>query len=204
MARLFLSLPEAERFALAGGAALVLRGEVDRHTEDLDFFAPGAEDVRLATSAFQQALRKAGFHFELVRSGPAFARLVVTDEAGAQVLVDLGYDYRMRPAEPTPIGPALSVEELGADKLLALFGRAEARDFVDVHALAQRLGTDRLLALAAEKDPGFDQYVLATMLDGMSRLARSEFEVDDETFAQMQGFFREFRARLIQQTLDGR
>ena len=49
----------------------------------------------------------------------------------------------------------LSAEELGADKLLALFDRAQARDFVDVAALGDRLGLERLCELASEKDAGF-------------------------------------------------
>lgn len=203
VARLFLALPEAERFALAGGAALVVRGEVARATEDLDFFAPDAEDVRLATAALRHALEPAGLVGEVVRSGPAFSRLVVTDRDGERVLVDLGYDQRMRAVEPTDVDPVLALDELGADKLLALFGRAEARDFVDVHALAQRLGVDRLLALAKEKDSGFDEYVLATMLDGISRLPRAEFDVDDPTYAKLTTFYRELRAHLVQRTLNG-
>ncbi len=199
---MFLGSPEARRFALAGGAALILRGQVDRATEGLDFFAPGVEDVRLATEALRHALRAAGFATEVIRSGPAFARLVVTGPDKDQVLVDLGYDHRMRPAEPTSLGPVLALDELGADKLLALFGRAEARDFVDVHALAQRLGIDRLLGLAKEKDSGFDEYVLATMLGTMPRLPRSEFEIDDVTYAALDVFYRDLRARLIANALD--
>ena len=34
--------------------------------------------------------------------------------------------------------------------MIALFDRAETRDFTDVHALAARYGTVRLLELAAE------------------------------------------------------
>ncbi len=49
----------------------------------------------------------------------------------------------------------LSLDELAADKVLALFGRAEARDFVDVAALLPRYGWVRLCDLAAEKDTGF-------------------------------------------------
>ena len=37
LARLLASLPEAEGFALAGGAAHIARGVVDRQTADLDF-----------------------------------------------------------------------------------------------------------------------------------------------------------------------
>ncbi len=37
--RLVAQLPEAEGFALAGGAALIAREAVDRRTKDVDFFA---------------------------------------------------------------------------------------------------------------------------------------------------------------------
>lgn len=98
----------------------------------------------------------------------------------------------------------LALEELGADKMLALFGRAEARDFVDVYALAQRLGVEQLLVLAREKDAGFDEYVLATMMDSIDRFTRAEFEVDDGTYARLRRFFRELRAHLIQRSLEQR
>lgn len=38
VARLIAEVVEGEGFALAGGGALVSRGDVDRRTEDLDFF----------------------------------------------------------------------------------------------------------------------------------------------------------------------
>lgn len=40
VAKLLAGLPEADGFAMAGGAALIVRGDVDRLTRDLDFFAP--------------------------------------------------------------------------------------------------------------------------------------------------------------------
>lgn len=201
VARLFLALPEAERFALAGGAALVLRGDVERRTEDLDFFAPAAEDVQLARDALQAALVDEGMHSQVIRSGPAFARLVVQAEDGQSVLVDLGYDHRMRDAEQREIGPVLALEELAADKLLALSGRAEARDFVDVHALAGLLSVDALLELAQEKDSGFDVYVLATMLDSFDRHRRDEFEVADDDYERLRTFYGELRASLIERSV---
>ena len=38
VALIIADLDEAEGFARAGGAALIIRGEVDRQTRDLDFF----------------------------------------------------------------------------------------------------------------------------------------------------------------------
>jgi predicted nucleotidyltransferase component of viral defense system len=45
--------------------------------------------------------------------------------------------------------------------LLALFDRAEARDFTDVYLLAERYGRDLLFAQAAALDAGLDRRLLA-------------------------------------------
>ncbi len=44
-------LPEAEGFALAGGAALILRGDVVRQTRDLDFFGQEPDQVDTACAS---------------------------------------------------------------------------------------------------------------------------------------------------------
>jgi hypothetical protein len=69
-------------------------------------------------------------------------------------------------ASDGPLGPMLSLEELGADKLLALFDRAQARDFVDVAALVDRFGLVRLCDLASEKDARFSRSVLVEIRTG--------------------------------------
>ncbi len=43
--RLVAQLPDTDTVALAGGAALIVRGIVDRATRDLDFFATSPEEV---------------------------------------------------------------------------------------------------------------------------------------------------------------
>ena len=58
-------------------------------------------------------------------------------------------------------GRVLHPEEVAADKTLALFGRAAARDRVDVAALSERYTLEQLYELAAERDPGFDRSVFA-------------------------------------------
>ena len=45
---------------------------------------------------------------------------------------------------------------LAARKVLALFDRAEARDFVDVHTLSQRFDLDDLLDLVGGRDRSGD------------------------------------------------
>jgi hypothetical protein len=99
--------------------------------------------------------------------------------------IDVASDARLFPPELSHGIQMLTGEELAVDKLLALFGRAEARDFTDLMAVESRYGLDHLLELAAEKDRGFDPNVFAEMVDRFGRLRRDEFPVDDERYEQL-------------------
>ena len=93
-----------------------------------------------------------------IREGSGFYRLEVSQ--GDDVTeVDFGADFRLLPIEQGPLGPTLSGEELAINKVLAVFGRAEARDFVDFSVLTKRYDLEKLMRRAFEKDPGFDPQV---------------------------------------------
>jgi hypothetical protein len=92
----------------------------------------------------------------------------------------------------------LSGEELAVDKVLALFGRAEARDFVDLVALEPRYGLERLCELAVQKDLGFDPGVFADMLTRFDRLRRDEFELEDTQYERLRGEVARWREQMIE------
>ena len=94
--------------------------------------------------------------------------------------------------------PILAAEELAADKLLAVFGRAEARDFEDLKALEGRYGLERLFQLASEKDRGFDPAVFAEMLDRFGRLGRAEFQLADDRYEALSRAVRAWRETALQ------
>jgi hypothetical protein len=197
VARIIASLEEAEDFALAGGAALIARGDVQRQTRDLDFFGlTGAAVDRLVPSA-ERALRAAGLAIHRIQVNPGFARLII-ESGDDRTELDLAADARLFPAESGEPAPMLSGEELAVDKLLALFGRAEARDFVDLLAVEARYGFDRLCELAAQKDLGFTPTMLAEMLGRFGRLRRDEFELDDARYEQLTHEVERWRERALE------
>jgi hypothetical protein len=183
-ARIISALPEAAGFALAGGAALVIRGLVDRTTRDLDFFSTDPAAVAGLLLAVEAALVDAGLGVERERVAEGFARLAVTD-GNDSTIVDLGYDFRLHAPEDSPLGPVLAADDVAASKLLALFARAEPRDFVDVFALANRYGFEGLCSLALDRDRGFNLSALADALGSFEWLSRRDFEIDDAGFAQL-------------------
>lgn len=102
------------------------------------------------------------------------------------------------PTEPGRPASLLSAEELAVDKVLAVFGRAEARDFADLMAVEPRYGLDRLCQLAAEKDRGFLPSVFAEMLGQFARLRREEFELDDARYEQLRSTVERWREHAIE------
>jgi hypothetical protein len=85
---------------------------------------------------------------------------------------------RLRPTVRLDIGCVLHPDDLAADKMLALWGRVEIRDYVDVVALLDHYQPAALLRLAAAKDSGFDPSRFADALDAIRR-----FDPEDWTAA---------------------
>ncbi len=197
VAGIIAGLDEASEFALAGGGALIARGDVERRTRDLDFFGLTPAAVDRLVPAVDRALRAAGLTVHHIQESPGFARMIV-ESADDRTELDLAADARLFPAEPGRPAPMLRGEELGADKVLALFGRAEARDFVDLMAVEPLYGLDRLHRLAAEKDRGFTPEVFADMLGRFGRLRREEFEVDDARYEQLAHTVERWRTHALE------
>jgi predicted nucleotidyltransferase component of viral defense system len=145
--------------------------------------------------AFIQECERAGLIIEQLRAGAGFCRFRVADTTD-ETLVDFAWDARIRPPLRTRYGPVLDHEELAADKMLALFGRAAPRDFVDVYRLRDLYNRDRLCELAVEKDRGFDRSVFADMTTRLTSYERHDFPVDAETLEAMHQEFDAWRHEL--------
>ena len=146
--RMFFSMPESDGFILAGGAGLVAVGLSERRTEDLDLFTSRVS-VEAAADALEAAMRSRAWQVVRIHEAPTFRRLAVNTEQGLDVLVDLARDSEpLEAATITPLGPTYAPIELAARKLLALFGRAALRDFIDVATVAVAFDVSELIALA--------------------------------------------------------
>jgi hypothetical protein len=114
-----------------------------------------------------------------------------------EVIVDLAIDAPAgRPPVVSIVGPTFDPEELAGRKLIALFDRAEARDFADIYTLAQRFGRGVLLERAAEVDLGFDLAVLATMFRSLDRFSDDELPVEPADVVAVRTYFRDWADEL--------
>jgi len=200
VARIAFDLPQARNVAIAGGNAMLAHHLVVRPTQDLDLFTPVASEVDPLVAALAQALRTQGAQVEVDRRGPGFSRLTVETVDGRQVAVEIAHDARLRESVQLDFGRVLHPEEVAADKVLALFGRAAARDLVDVAALADRYPLQQLCALAEEKDAGFDPRLLAVAMSAAAEHpndAFAELGLSEEATKRLRSKAHEWRAALL-------
>lgn len=194
---LFFGLDASHGYLVSGGAGLLASSLIARPTQDLDLFASHpVNSVTAARDALVQAVNGRGGQVQIVRDSATFCRTVVSLGSG-EVLVDLAIDSppNSRPTV-TVLGPTLAPEELAVRKILALFGRAEARDFADVYVLVERFDRDDLLRQAGDLDPGFERPVFALMLRTMDRFVDDEIPLPLVTVLHARQYFATWATEL--------
>ena len=157
---------------LAGGAALHFSPNSFRYSQDIDFFHDSIERVAVAFADGSAALERAGYHLKVLLSQPGFIRALV-EAGGRETLIDWAHDsaWRFMPTVRDETGGYLLHEvDLAINKVLALAGRDEVRDFVDIlYAHDRILPLGAMVWAAVGKDPG---YTPASLLEQLKRRGR--------------------------------
>jgi hypothetical protein len=167
---------------VAGGGALNEFVAGARRSRDVDLFHDTAAALVATWAADRAALREGGFTVELIRELPAFVEARVRRD-GEVVLVQWAQDsaFRFFPlVEHEVFGLTLHAFDLATNKLLAVLGRREVRDWIDLlqcHDKIQPLGY--LAWAAAGKDPGFTP---VDIVEGCARTRYVQAEIDGLDF----------------------
>ena len=145
-----------ERY-IAGGAALNEMLAAPRLSHDLDLFHDTAEAVLASWEADRRVLLHNGHDVQPLRQFPTFVEAEIRMGADGVILQWVQDSaFRFFPLVEHPdFGLALHPFDLATNKVLALVGRAEVRDWVDIihcHASLQPFGF--LVWATSGKDPG--------------------------------------------------
>ena len=164
---------------LAGGAALHLEPHTQRYSNDLGFLHDSEQRVASAFAGDRATLEGAGYAIEILLQQPGYVRALVKKGQDA-TKVEWAHDsaWRFLPTVKHDLaGFQLHPIDLAINKLLALVGRHEPRDFLDimeVHRHVLPLGA--LCWAAAGKDPGFTPPLLLDLLRRRGTLRPEDLE----------------------------
>ena len=189
-----------ESFVLTGGTALAAFYLGHRLSDDLDFFARElAQPVQF--SAIAAAL--VATRFTVLTSERLYDRcLFVVETEGNAVKVEFAplYFPRLHPPEEQSGVLVDSLDDIAANKILAVTDRFDPKDFVDVYFLCRRQGWSvlDLVALARRKHHAPYEYSLrlSRILDHAGALAAVRM-VHPVAADEIVGFFRSAEAELI-------
>lgn len=163
---------------LAGGAALHFAPNSTRYSDDLDFFHDSEARVASAFAADREHLQHAGYAVDVELSLPGLVRAVVRRGDDA-TRVDWAHDsaWRFMPLVRDELGGwLLHPVDLAINKALALAGRDEPRDFLDMlfaHGRILRLAA--LSWAATGKDPGLTPLSILELLKRRGRYRPEDF-----------------------------
>ncbi len=163
---------------VAGGVALNEALRAPRVSRDIDLFHDTSDALDATWAADRALLDSAGFEFEVIRERRGLVQASVRglgDSVKMEWVGDSAYRFFPLQLDPT-LGVTLHPFDLATNKILALVGRLEVRDWVDAiesHEHIQPLGY--LAWAACGKDPGFSPSAI------LEFAARSHYSADEVT-----------------------
>lgn len=162
---------------VAGGTALNAISQSSRISRDIDVFHDTTEAVRVSWENDRRLLTASGCDVEVVRDHVSFVEAVVRS-GSESVVLQWAPDsaFRFFPLVEHPdFGLTLHPFDLATNKVLALVGRLEARDWVDMINSDARIQPLGYLAWAAcGKDPGFSPLTIVEQAARSGRYSAAE------------------------------
>ncbi len=162
---------------IAGGVALNQALHAHRISRDLDVFHDTVEAVARSWQHDRALLQEAGYDVLVVREQPGFIEATVS-QAVDSLVIEWVRDsaFRFFPlVEDDELGLTLHPFDLATNKVLALVGRLEVRDWIDLIVCDERVQPVGYLAWAASgKDPGFTPQGILDQARRSSRYSAEE------------------------------
>jgi hypothetical protein len=165
---------------VAGGLAFNYKLDAPRLSRDIDIFHDSNKAMVRSWEMDRDTLVANGFDVKPMRILEYFIEAEVSKD-GRRMEVQWGTDsaYRFFPLQPDPVvGFTLHPLDLAANKLSALVGCTEPRDWIDVITAIRELQPFAcLLSAACGKDPGFSP---TSMLEYVARRHYNQVEIDEK------------------------
>jgi hypothetical protein len=166
---------------LAGGAVINRADTSYRYSHDFDIFHNAAERVAASAETDCSTLLTAGCSVQWALRQPGFFRAEVSRGVDHLVL-DWTNDsaFRFFPVQPDELfGYCLHPADLAVNKVLALAGRTEFRDFLDTLYLDDSyLSLGALVWAACGKDPGYTPALVLSQANRHVRFQESDLKAE--------------------------
>ncbi|MEZ4708281.1 MAG: nucleotidyl transferase AbiEii/AbiGii toxin family protein [Caldilineaceae bacterium] len=164
----FFATESGSLFFLTGGTALSAFHLHHRLSVDLDLFTLDDLGLQATDALITQLADTLMCKISQARRTEHFRQYFLEPPTGEPLKIDLVREFGPQFGEHIYIGNIIvdSLENIGANKLTAILGRTEPKDFIDLYFILRtgQYTFDDLLAKAEEKDLGLHPFYMAGAL----------------------------------------
>lgn len=199
---LFSASPFGKPFFLTGGTALSAFYLGHRESQDLDFFSLQPFDtLALRTTMQEIAAQTQSTMTMYIRSQTYNEIFLENKKEGWRQKIDIVQEQPKHFGEIEYVDkiPVDSLVNIATNKILAVFGRLEPKDYIDLFAICTKttLSFDEMFALAKQKDTGLSEFYFASTIadaDKFETLPKMKIPFDKSKFVQ---FYKDISEKLL-------
>lgn len=163
----FFAQPIGKSYFLTGGTALSGFYFCHRESIDLDLFTFETIEIEPVRQVFEAIAKKAHFSLDHRVATAEYHKFFLMGKK-EELKIDLVKDQKVHFGKIKTFGKVRvdSVENIGSNKITAIFNRTEAKDFIDLYFILQKklFTFAKLFQDAKKKDLGLNEFYLAHML----------------------------------------
>jgi len=189
-------------FYLTGGTALARFYFHHRESVDLDVFTQNQE-IDFAAVNLEVGKMVHAMNLKTIKQvvTNTYLQYILEDHVHKGLKIDVVKDVPVHFGEFKHAGKTTvdSLENIGSNKVLAIFGRTDHKDFIDLYYILHEtpLTFDYLVSLAKQKDIGLTEFYLANSIDQLQAATQmpillKPLDIDDYTL-----FYRQLSTDML-------
>lgn len=199
---LFFATPFSKPFFLTGGTALSAFYLGHRESQDLDFFSLQPFDTLALRTTMREIADKTGSNMTMHIRSQTFNEIFLESKKGGWMQkIDIVQEQPKHFGEITNVDTVLvdSLINIATNKILAVFGRLEPKDYIDLFVIFTQTGLlfDEMFELAKKKDVGLSEFYFANTItdaDKFKTLPKMKIPFDNNAFLK---FYKDLSLKLL-------
>lgn len=200
--RQFFADPFSRPFFLTGGTALAAFYLGHRDSKDFDLFSLEAFDLKQMDILIKNIAKTAGAEISAKVKTDDYNEIYLENKKEGWIQrIDIVHEQPIRFGQPVNIDGIQvdSLENIGSNKVLTLFGRLEPKDYIDFYFIVTKLGLDfeTLYSLAKQKDLGLEEFYFANSISAIDQIKTwptTKIPLDHQAMLR---FYRDLTQRLF-------
>jgi hypothetical protein len=198
----FFADPIARRFWLTGGTALAAFYLGHRPSDDLDLFTLDTESLDEVRRVMPNIAKESKCELTSGLGTQYYQQFLFTRPGLPPLKLDLVRDFGPQFGQRRTVSGVIvdSLTNIAVNKVTTIFGRTEAKDFVDLYCLL-RAGYDlkALIGLAQQKDLGLAEFYLGYSMRQVARFKALPKMFEPISLEELRAFYLRLADDLLRQ-----